>query len=397
MKSLGMARSQALIGIAWPKAINCRLLISMGATLLVQHELIPWSGGAERKLTPFTNVADVDGSIDSETTPFSFDGKRFVTVSPDRRKSDVYVWDANTCSLVTPAIHPDGNIIFCELSADGTVLLTGDTKKRIGIWDVGTSELRWTKDIGHELLSAILSPDGKRFVTNGEDTSSLQLWRIGENNPYATLAHRKSVTFAIFDSSGSKIVTRDWVVGASVHLWDAMTGAEICKPIESNFDAEADTLQTAMFDRRGQHVVFARKAGFAMADAASGKILSMGQFGGNIETQSIRFSGDGLLVAVVTMLPMNGAFGSVQIFDATTGRLIRAIAPGTAKCEISPDGSRLFCGNSESHSTDLWDLSDGSKIQTFDGLIGAMWLSPDGKAVAFNHKRRTSIWRVVDK
>jgi WD40 repeat protein len=287
--------------------------------------------------------------------------------------------------------------IWRQLTYDGKMLFSGTGDNKISVWDVQASTSRSTADVGHELLDAVFSPNGERFITECGKVNNPQLWRVSEAKPFADLVHANPVVFEKFDDSGVRIVTREWAAGRPFHLWDAKTGLESCDPIESDFDAEADVAQTAAFDASGKRLVIARKAGFATVDTATGKIISAGHTDGDLETDSVRFSADGSTVAVLTRSALTHERGSVQIFESATGKRIRSIAPGTGLYEIGPDGKQLFCGDLASDSTDLWDLSTGAKLQIFDGLIGAMALSPDGRTIAFNKEKQTSVWRLREK
>ena len=376
------------------QALDARFTTAIAITTLIYSASIARGHDAENGPSVFAHVTDVEGVISWRASPFSADGTRFVTVAPGPKTSDVWVWDAKTCKSAARRIRQDGVVIVYQLSSDGKMLFTGATNKHISIWDVQTSTLTAVKNLDHELLFARFSPDGKRFVTNADDVGKLQLWLTAETKPYATLSHSEPVTFATFDNSGTRIVTREWAAGASVHLWDAKTGMESCKPIESDFNAEADTAQTAAFDLRGDRVVLARQRGFAMADVANGRILSTGHIEGDFETASLCFSADGSTVAVLTRSAIDHQCGSVQVFDSVTGRLTRSVTSGAGAFEISPNGKWLFCSSPQSPSTNLWDISNGSRLQTFEGLIGAIAISPDGRIIAFNKEDRTSIWRV---
>jgi len=342
------------------------------------------------------HIAELKGAVAEECSPFSADGARFVTVENHMGDCTLLVWDTGSWKLHARPIRQRA-VITQRLTSNGTGLFTETGDGQVGIWDVETSALRSVVRVGEPSFIAKCAPDGSRYFTrDSRDVANLQLWRPGDTKPFVVLEHSDGVTFAAFDAASARIVTREWAKGAAIHLWDAKTGLPSCAPIETDFIDMADDRQVAAFDASGKRLVFARRAGFSVADTITGKILARGDTKDGAETHAIRLSGDGSTVAVLTDNKWPGEERPIQIFESATGKFIRSAARSTIFCELSATGRWLFCGI-DRNSTEVWDLSNGLKVQTVPNSLGVIALSPNGRTLAISHDSETSIWRVRDK
>ena len=376
-----------------PASRRCAILVIavVGAACIVRGDD---GTNVPQHAEPFVHVADIEGITIWPDLPFSADGGRLVTVRSDGVPR---VWEVASCKPLTRPLGRD-SIGWAQFTSDGKTLFTASNND-VRFWDVQTSTLRSSTPIGHELFFSALSPDGTRFLTeDSRDVTTFHLWRSGEAKPFGELSHSNPVKFAAFDSGSARIITREALAGTPFHLWDARTGLQLGKPIASDLEsADAPIAQVAAFDQRGKRLVIAREAGFSMIEVETGRILSTGHTQGDVETDSIRVSADGTTVAVLTNSKIDHDSASVQIFESATGKFVRSVAKGTIMCDISPDGRWLLCHPVQPNPAELWDLSTGSKAQTFPARLGDHCLSPDGATIAFADSGKTSIWRLREK
>ncbi|HEY2589794.1 MAG TPA: hypothetical protein VGI81_28885, partial [Tepidisphaeraceae bacterium] len=93
----------------------------------------PRSAPAE---SPYAPVGRVDGAAHGVHSPFTCDGRAFVTAAGDA----VRVWDAATLrSLTGPLPHP--GLRFYRLASAGDTLLTANADE-VRVWDVASGRLR---------------------------------------------------------------------------------------------------------------------------------------------------------------------------------------------------------------------------------------------------------------
>jgi WD40 repeat protein len=92
------------------------------------------------------------------------------------------------------------------------------------------------------------------------------------------------------------------------------------------------------------------------------------------QVNSVSWSPDGKLIA-------SSGDGSVQVWDATTGRLILKNANQVYGTAWSPDSTRLAFGNGTSFQ--IWNVTAGKQLASYNSVITCCsdW-SPDGKFIA---------------
>jgi WD40 repeat protein len=129
----------------------------------------------------------------------------------------------------------------------------------------------------------------------------------------------------------------------------------------------------------------------AVVDAAIGERLWVEKDFGRHHQVSLAFSPDGKLLGAAC------PDGPAKLFDAGTGKLIRALeAPGVTGIAFSPDGKTLAGACLDELRLDdaqsevrLWDVSSGKLLRTLPGLRGPLAISPDGKLLASAGERNT--------
>jgi len=112
---------------------------------------------------------------------------------------------------------------------------------------------------------------------------------------------------------------------------------------------------------------------------------------------SVVFSPDGKLIATT------GGFGTVLLFNASDGSLIRILIGHTSfvvSVAFSPDGSLLASAGSGDCTIKIYRVSDGTCIRTLTddtSVVTSVAFSPDGKLLASGSWDNTiKLWRVSD-
>ncbi len=101
-----------------------------------------------------------------------------------------------------------------------------------------------------------------------------------------------------------------------------------------------------------------------------------------------------------------GAYGSVQLMEATTRKSVRALDGVAGKVNalvFSPDGSMLFAAAGEPGVSGVayqWKVADGTLARKYEGHKDALYalaLSPDGQTLATgSYDQKIRLWKVSD-
>ena len=302
---------------------------------------------------------------------FTPDGKRVLLAGFDH----IEVMDLVTGQLVRRIAAGSEAISTIQCSRDGRHVLVTGTHARL--WDMETDTIAraFEGHRGHTLFK--FSPDETTLVSGGED-SSVKLWQRATGKPIRTFGERAGTVKAMSLSSDSALALSGGA-DQTLRLWDLATG-QLVRAFEGHtaaikavaFGKSADLLLSGSAD----HSV-------KLWNAKSGQLLATFQ-GHTSAVSTVAFAGE-LIVA-------GGADGTVKVWDAK-GRLLRSIdtrdqALGVTSMAVSPDGSRVLTGNSES-SVDIWQLSTGRRVRSVvkgdgrDPAIIAVGFSPGGDQIFY--------------
>ncbi|GEM_PF-5345376 len=212
-------------------------------------------------------------------------------------------------------------------SPDGSRLATGGSEGEVVVWDTATGkEVARGERHEHPVFCIAFSPDG-RTIASGSSDSVVRL-REAQNGVDRTphTGHTDTVCGVVYASDGKRIVSCDY--GTSVRVWDALDGSEV---------------QTL---------------------SGSG---------------AVAVSHDGMRIAC------GGPEGSLQVFEASSGRLESRLDAASYGVNIgplrfSPNGRGVLV-NDGGGNLDLWDIGRGSCREwapTFHEAVTGVALTHDG-------------------
>src|SRR5262249_39872712 len=185
-------------------------------------------------------------------------------------------------------------------------------------------------------------------------------------------------------------------------VWDTASGKEVASFSLPTFRSLGGTALSADGTRLaiglGPRWVGEKSAfGLVIVDATNGqRLAAVSDRAGEFWTPA--FSSDGKQVAAVVVPDdqphADTSIGELNIWDATTGRQLRAIPNITGfrpRPAFSPDGARIAVvsrkpGNQLESEVKLWDGASGNPLPSLPAAIGGPWasvtFSPDGQALA---------------
>jgi WD40 repeat protein/type II secretory pathway pseudopilin PulG len=322
-----------LASLAFEDDVESASLTSDDAHLLVTREYPPapevWDVGERRQLAA---LSDPGGGVDS----IAFDsGHRLVATSGV--DGTYRIWDADKG---TELHRFKGG---CCLSADGRLYVHSEGYV-IEIRQVATDAvvLRLTRDKQNWPSGPLrLSPDGMRLVLMTRPPEGVvELWDTAKQTLIARLSNDPKQAWIVwceFSPDGKLLATVD--TRSRVYLWDASTG-QLLRQVEPRPDT--------------RYI-------------------------------SIRFSGDGRLLATA-----NEDAGVISVWDTATGSRVCDIELNKEKqndfgvTEFSPDGSRLAFG--VGGNAQVWDIQKGQLVFEFPisnkGAITALAFHPNGSLLA---------------
>jgi WD40 repeat protein/serine/threonine protein kinase len=166
---------------------------------------------------------------DVKAVVFSHDGKFLVTAGAD---GAARFWDVPTGRprLSPPVFLHRDRLGSLALSPDDKLLLAGG-RGRVYLWRVDTGE-RLAVLTGHSgpVSAVAFSPDGRTFLTGGEDFTA-RLWRTATRQPIGPpLRHLGQVWAVAFRPDGRVAVTGSG--DKTVRFWDTATGRPHGAPLQ---------------------------------------------------------------------------------------------------------------------------------------------------------------------
>jgi WD40 repeat protein len=355
---------------------------------------------------------------------FSPDGKYFASASP----YEMVLWDAATRKKLaefktgSPSLGftPDGKF----LAAAVDVHFMYDAKGPIRVYDPAKREL--VRTIGSHAIHvkcAAIAPDGMELATGGPE-GTVRLWATKTGRELSTgEGHEAPVNSVACSPDGAFAATASGGDHA-IRIWGTASGAQLGK-----LEIPCESRHTHWCPRtHGWNLAFAADSKTLMCDdrcydVCRGSVIN-GVFG-NLSVTVLAHSADGKLLAGIVSDREVSDYGTVSVWDRSTGRKVSKLKPpgleppcntSITAAAFSPDGSELAVGvmndvqndvnrrNEEpKESLYIYGLVSGRLLHKFrpknyDGPAYLLY-SPDGHllAIAPNSEEPVELWGVADE
>lgn len=235
--------------------------------------------------------------------------------------------------------------------------------------------------VGHTqpVFALAFNPDGRTLASGGPDWS-LRLWDVSSTRLITTLDVGDAVWSLAFSSDGSSLAYGNY--GKSAHILDASSLLT-----QSMLRRHEDAVWSLAFSPDGRKIATCSvNDSFQIWDVESGRALASFE-GHSGFVRSVAFSPDGMYVASASY------DDTIRLWNVTTGDTAATLGEGGSwsghkewvnSVVFSPDGS-LIASGSDDRTVRIWDVASASLTGVLEGHergINSVAFSADGTLVA---------------
>jgi WD40 repeat protein len=332
---------------------------------------------------------------------YSPDGKMIATGGMDGKAQ---LWDATTWEPVGQplphrtqvnaiAFSPDGQWLLTASGSPGAVLSSKETGARLWKVATGTPHGDWCRHASNDALQAAnilavaLGPDGKTFVTGGEDKTA-RLWNVPTGKELAAFRHPAPVVAVAFSPDGQTVAAGTSApslggpksTSGAVYLWNVATKQKIGELVHPEggilslaFSPDGALVLTGSADKTAR-----------LWETETGKTVWTVQHEGPVNAVAFAPHGQSFLTGSNDR--------TARLWDAGTGQPIGAPLMHLSSLKalaFRPDGAS-FVTSSMDKTVRVWETAAGrppgfllaQKSRAEKRRVMGVAISPDGKFVA---------------
>jgi len=280
---------------------------------------------------------------------------------------------------------------------DGKTLLSAGYSS-IRLWDIATGQGQTFQNFSVTSNAFALSPDGK-IVAAGFQDNSIKLWELATGRELRTLyGHLDFIQAIAFSPDGSVVASGGSFQDKTIRLWDVATG----QPLRVLTGATI-AVTTLAFSPDGKTLASSGDInnGVNWWDVNTGRELKT-LYGHDDFITSLRFSHDGKLL----LSSGGGEKGTVKIWDAATGNVLKSFADSSNCAVFSTDGRAIASAGGKFKLTEMldvqfkltvWDVATGREMKAVSGQSLSPFRlvsSPNGKIIAASGNKEIKLWNL---
>lgn len=221
------------------------------------------------------------------------------------------------------------------------------------------------------VVSACLSPDGKRIVTSSYDNTA-KIWDAAKGTLLTVLkGHTNWIYKTRFSPDGNMIVTMSQ--DKTSRIWDVQSGRLL-----ADLKGRSDFIQVDSFSPDGKKIITSYGDTAEIWNTLNWKLLAILK-GHTGWVMSARFSPDGKKIVTASM------DSTAKIWNAVSGTLLANLKGHHMWLENAlffPDGKKIL--SVSNHTTRIWDAQTGAFLTDLRGAASGAYsacFSPDGKNI----------------
>jgi WD40 repeat protein len=267
-----------------------------------------------------------------------------------------------------------GGILSIALSADGTLLATGDTDSTIRLWRIVDGKLLWIGQ-GHQswIWSVAFSPDNLQIASGSADTT-IRLWDVATGGCLKVLPCSSDIHAIAFSPDGKSLIIGGGNLPAT--LLDINTGS--CLNV---FQGNAESfIWSVAFSPDGSTVATGSLDNMLKIwSVETGDCLKT--FSGHVGwIRSVAFNPNTQMIAT------GSSDHTIKFWNIKTGECLQTITghAGTITCIAFNRAGTMLASSSDDCTLKLWEVNTGKCFQTLHGHTNPLWavdFSSDGKTV----------------
>jgi NACHT domain- and WD repeat-containing protein len=309
----------------------------------------------------------------------------------------LFLFDAASGKLLKELKGPRGIAISHSFSADGRRIFSS-SDQFLKIWDVDEGvEIQCVSGIP-DLRQCLISPGGKRLLTQGESLNIWDLKSFAEEKPIAV--HSGAVNACCFSADGKTLLSAGG--DSLIKIWEPDSCIEM-KTLASFTHPTGKKLEisSCAISPDGSRIV-------AVGELACGKIWETVS-----EKEIASFTSNGMYLSQCAFAPdgkqivTTGFNKHVEFWDVGSGDKISSHpilgerpawgGPPHPYCSFSPVGKWVVSPGTDDATISIWDAKTGAEIMALTHQPGwavrACSFSPDGKClVSAGEDKTLKIW-----
>jgi WD40 repeat protein len=321
---------------------------------------------------------------------FSPDGRYVVVlagppVGPGVLRLTMYLAETGQSVSITD-LKGETEPVFLMSPDSRHVVLGWEGLQGLRCYEILFGKLLYANTPGPALAHSVqYSPDGKRLAACFEEGQSLWLkvWDARSGEVLASTRRRGNIQRFAFSPDGKCLALQHGTIEPRLDVWDSLTGQTV-------FTAPSPiTVNRLQFLSDGDHIL----NGY--------DVWNLGLGGANLSLRGrqdsvlgVSFSPDGSRLATANSGTITGKGdwvpGSVILWDATTGRQVRAVTGFQDRVnavQFNPDGTRLAAGEGAGDRGQVkeWDTAAeraARPVGAYTAEVRGLAYSPDGRQLA---------------